>query len=188
MTLSQVVVSTPRYVLMDGSRRIGPEAEPLCLGNQCLPIYGFSGKALYDKFLSQSELALTPYPLVGGYLRNQIESAGDSLMLVAIDPAGIQEPYLQAATMAAVLEAQKTNAMHVTANYRLVFDQLADAYRVEEASKSSKGSTGRAGGFQVRAHRARLFNSNELQNQQQKTQTAEPNISDHVQRTWFYLR
>lgn len=133
MTLSQVVVSTPRYVLMDGSRRIGPEVQPLCLGNRCLPIYGFSGKALYDKFLSQSELALTPYPLVGGYLRNQIELAGDSLKLVVIDPAGIQEPYLHAATMAAVMEAQEAKAMHITAKFRLVFDQRADAYRVEEA-------------------------------------------------------
>lgn len=133
MTLSQVVVSTPRYVLMDRSRRIGPEVEPLCLRNRCLPIYGFSGKPLYDKFLSQSELALTPYPLVGGYLRNEIESTGDSLKLVVVDPAGIQEPYLLAVTMAAVLEAQETKTMHVTANYQLVFDQQADAYRVEEA-------------------------------------------------------
>lgn len=134
MTLRKTVANTPRYVLVDGSSRIGPEMDPLSMGNRCLPIYGFSGKALYDKFLSQSELALTPYPLVGGYLRNQIESAGDGLQLVAIDPAGIDEPYLQAATMAAVLEAQEAKAMHVTADYRLVLDQQANSYRVEEAS------------------------------------------------------
>lgn len=134
MTLSQVAVSTPEYVLMDGSSRIGPEVVPLCSGIQCSPIYGFSGKGLYDKFSLQSERSLTPYPLVQGYLRNQIESAGDSLKLVIIDAAGIDEPKLQAATMAAVLEAQETKAMHVTANYRLVFNQQADAYRVEKAS------------------------------------------------------
>ena len=55
-----------------------------------------------------------------------------SLKLVVIDAAGIDEPYLQAATMEAVLEAQQNNAIHVTARYRLVFDQQADAYRVEE--------------------------------------------------------
>ena len=39
-----------------------------------------------------------------------------------------------AATIEAVLEAQESHAAHVTAAYRLTFDQQADAYRVEEVS------------------------------------------------------
>ena len=36
--------------------------------------------------------------------------------------------------MAAVLEAQENQTTHVTAAYRLIFDQEANAYRVEEAA------------------------------------------------------
>ena len=134
MTLTKIAVSTPKYVLKNGNGRIGPKVAPLCSGIQCSPIYGFSAKDLYDKFSLTSELALTPYPLVKGYLRNRVDSASVSLKLVVIDAEGLDEPYLQAATMEAVLEAMENNAIHVTARYRLVFDQQADAYRVEEAS------------------------------------------------------
>jgi hypothetical protein len=36
--------------------------------------------------------------------------------------------------MEAVLEAQENRTTHVTAAYRLMFDQEAKAYRVDEAS------------------------------------------------------
>ena len=49
-----------------------------------------------------------------------------------IDGAGPCEPYLHAATMEAVLEAQESRAAHVTAAYRLTFDEEANAYRVDK--------------------------------------------------------
>ena len=81
-----------------------------------------------------SQLALTPYPLVKVYLRNQAGAPGDGLKLVVVDAAGPREPCLHAATMEAVLEAQENRTTHVTAAYRLMFDQEANAYRVEETS------------------------------------------------------
>ena len=134
MPMSAVLCATPYYVLMDGSRRIGPKAVPLLSGIECSPIYGFSDKGPYDKFCTNSELALTPYPLVKVYLRSRAGTPGDGLQLVVLDAAGPRDPYLHAATMEAVLEAQENRTTHVTVAYRLIFDQEADAYRVEEAS------------------------------------------------------
>ena len=134
MPMSAVLGATPYYVLMDGSRRIGPKAVPLLSGIECSPIYGFSDKDPYDRFCMNSQLALTPYPLVKGYLRNQASAPDDVLKLLVIDAAGPRDACLHAATMEAVLEAQENRMTHVSAAYQLVFDQQAEAYRVEEVS------------------------------------------------------
>ena len=130
MSTSTSVADTPNYVLMDVDRRIGPNVMPLDASTECSVIYGFSDKGPYDKFCTNSQQALKPYPLVKGYLRNEMEAPGDSLKLVVIDAAGPSEPYLHAATIEAVLEAQESRAAHVTAAYRLTFDEEANAYRV----------------------------------------------------------
>ena len=132
MPMSTVAASTPNYVLIDGNLRIGPKVVPLDAGTECSAIYGFSDKGPYDKFCTNSQQALKPYPLVKGYLRNQMDAPGDSLKLVVIDAAGPSEPYLHAATIEAVLEAQESRAAHVTAAYRLTFDEEANAYRVDK--------------------------------------------------------
>ena len=124
---------TPYYVLMESNRRIGPKVVQLPAGMECAPIYGFSDKGTYDNFCMNGQLGLTPYPLVKRYLLNQVDAPGDGLKLVVVDAAGPCEPYLHAATMEAVLEAQEDRTTHVTAAYRLVFDQEADAYGMEEA-------------------------------------------------------
>ena len=138
MPISTVAASTPNYVLIDGNLRIGPKVLPLDAGMGCSAIYGFSDKGPYDRFCANSQLALKPYPLVKGYLRNQMEAPGDSLKLVVIDAAGPSEPYLHAATIEAVLEAQESRAAHVTAAYRLTFDEEANAYRVDEQGNVEK--------------------------------------------------
>ena len=134
MPQSTVATSTPNYVLIEGNLPTGPRVVPLAASTECSVIYGFSDKGPYDKFCTNSQQAIKPYPLVKGYLRNQMEAPGDSLKLVVIDAAGPSEPNLHAATIEAVLEAQESRAAHVTAAYRLVFEQQAEAYRVEEAS------------------------------------------------------
>jgi len=134
LPMTEVVFSTPYYVLMDHNCRIGPEIIPLYSGVDCAPIYGFSDKNSYDKFCLRSQQALTPYPLVKGFLRNQLGAPNNSLNLVVIDSAGPREPYLRAATLKAVLEAQENRTTHVTSNFRLVFKQEDNAYRVEEKS------------------------------------------------------
>jgi len=132
MSIIAVVADTPYYVLMNANLRIGPKLLQLEVGIECSPIYGFSDKGPYQKFCLNSQLALTPYPLVKGYLRNQVEAPGDGLKLVVVDAAGPREPYVYAATMEAVLEAQESRAAQVTTAYRLIFDREANAYRVEE--------------------------------------------------------
>ena len=134
MALSAVSLSISRYVLIDGNLRIGPKVVPLDAGIECSAVYGFSDKGPYDKFCANSQIALKPYPLVKGYLRNQIDALGDSLKLVVIDAASPSEPYLQVATMEAMLKAQECRDNCVTAAYRLRFDQQAEAYRVEQVA------------------------------------------------------
>ena len=134
MPMSTVAASTPNYVLINGDLRIGPQVVPLNAGMEWTAIYGFSDKGPYDKFCTKSQLALKPYPLVKGYLRNQMDSPGDSLKLVVIDAARPREHCLRAATMAAVLEAQENHTTHVAAAYRLAFDPEANAYRLEDAN------------------------------------------------------
>ena len=85
MPTSTVAASTPNYVLIDGNLRIGPKILPLDFGTECWAIYGFSSKSTYDRFCSNSQRALKPYPLVPGYLRNQMDAPGDRLKLVVMD-------------------------------------------------------------------------------------------------------
>jgi hypothetical protein len=131
MPLSTVATSTPNYVLIDGNLPTGPRVVRIDATTECSVMYGFSGKGPYDKFRTNSRQALKPYPLVKGYLRNQMEAPGESLKLVVIDAAGPREPYVQAATIEAVLEAQESGAAHVTSAYRLAFDEQTNAYRVD---------------------------------------------------------
>ncbi len=133
MPLSALVAGTPYYVLMEANRRIGPTVVQGHAAMDCAPIYGFSDKGPYDQFCRNSSLALTPYPLVKVYLREQAGAPGDGLKLVVIDATGPGEPYLHAATMEAVLEAQENRTTHVNTAYQLVFDQEVNAYRLEEA-------------------------------------------------------
>ncbi len=125
---------TPYFVLLEGNHRIGPRVVPLRSGVACLPIYGFSDKGPYDEFCKNSSAALTPYPLVKFYLREQANTPGPDLKLVVMDAVGPLAPLLHAATMASVLAAQENRAAHVAAAYRLVFDQESGAYSVEQAS------------------------------------------------------
>lgn len=124
---------TPYYVLIESNRRIGPTVMPVPAGIGCTPIYGFSDKRPYDQFCRNCQRALTPYPLVKAYLREQSGTPSDHLKLVVVDAVGPREPYLYAATMAAVLAAQENHSTHVTAAFRLVFDQQTNAYRLDEA-------------------------------------------------------
>jgi hypothetical protein len=124
--------STPNYVLIEGNLRIGPKVTPLKAGTECSAIYGFSDKGPYDKFCANSQLALKPYPLVKGYLRNQIDESGDSLKLVVIDAASHTEHCVNTATIEAVLAALQSSSAHVTATHQLTFDEEANAYRVDE--------------------------------------------------------
>ena len=134
--MNPLLADTPRYVLLDGRERVSPKllassAQPIYLA-----IYGFSDKEPYDLFCANSKLALTPYPLVKGYLQNQMKQSGIDHLVVA-DAASPCEGQLHAATMKSVLEAQQSQASHVPVSFRLILDQESQSYRVEMASRQN---------------------------------------------------
>ena len=133
MAIHEVVVKLPRYVLMEGNRRLGPQVAHLEEGKACLAIFGFSDKGSYDTFCSNSDLALAPYPLVTGFLRNQLDDTGAELKLMVLDAAGPRDSCLHAAPMKSVLEALEHGIAHLTTDYQLVLDPQTNAYRLEEA-------------------------------------------------------
>lgn len=123
---------TPQYVLMSDKRRIGPTVIQLESDAACSAIYGFSNKGPYDKFVASSTLALTPYPLVRGYLRGESDSRGEELKLVVVDATGPDQPRLLAATIETVLESQESKTTQVVVTHQLAFDAAANGYRVSE--------------------------------------------------------
>ena len=132
--MTTLLVNTPCYVLLDGKQRLGPKLLPPHSGPEGVAVYGFSDKPPYDLFCANCELALTPYPLVKGYLKNQITDSGDAVQLIVVDAAGPNEFQLNAATMNSVLEALEQKSDRVTISFRLILDKGSQAYRVEKAS------------------------------------------------------
>ena len=126
------LAETPNYVLLDHGRRIGPELLTLDSGQQCTAIYGFSDKQPYDAFSGNSQLSLAPYPLVKGYLENQVEAADEKILIVIVNAPGPNEQILLASTMQTVLDAQKKSLPQVAVSYRLTKDKKSTAYKVEE--------------------------------------------------------
>ena len=115
MTQKTVLASTPCYVLKSGSQPIAPAIHPD--ETKCVCVYGFSDKPIYDQFIQSKSELLTPYPMVQGYLSNQVAAAGsegDFLRLVILDATDGAQPVLGAATMSAVLLAQEQNADQVS--------------------------------------------------------------------------
>src|SRR5688572_22403033 len=98
--MSADITGTPFYVLLDGSRRLGPPMTPSDAALDSAPIYGFTAAGAYHKFRANCEQLLTPYPLVKVYLRQRADLVGQGPQLVVIDAAGPRAPRLRAATMA----------------------------------------------------------------------------------------
>ena len=133
--------NTPYYVLKSGNLPIYPKINFDDPDTHCDCIYGFSDKPIYDSFIKSDAQALTPYPLVKGYLSHQIDEAdsvatqGDRLRLVILDAADQAQPVLLAATMATVLLAQQEKTKQVSVEYELVFDPETTGYRFRNDSK-----------------------------------------------------
>lgn len=135
MTKKTDFANTPCYVLKSGNLPIYPTINFVDPDTNCVCVYGFSGKPIYDKFIKRAGQLLTPYPLVKGFLANQIaevgstESKGASLSLVILDATDYEQPVLSAATMAAILLAQQEKAKQVPVEFELVFDSETTSYQ-----------------------------------------------------------
>ena len=125
---------TPRYVLKDGSRPTSPAISQAPSKEESTVIFGFSDKPEYDTFLKASSRLLTPYPLVKGYLQNQIDLNVDSLSLVVLDAASPQQATLYAATFRDVLESWQLDSESVPFSYQLTREPNSQGYRVQAFS------------------------------------------------------
>lgn len=131
--MKALLADTPRYVLLDGKERTSPRLLATHAESIYIAIYGFSDKEPYDLYCASSKLALTPYPLVEGYLINQMTRSAIE-HLVVVDAASRCEMRLCAATMQFVLEAQQSQSSQVAVSYWLTLDQASQSYLVEAAS------------------------------------------------------
>jgi hypothetical protein len=127
-----VVGSTklPRYLLRDGRIFSGLSISNDSATVSVSALYGFSDKPQYDLYLTQCTRTLTPYPLVKGYLKNQIEASPDSLQLVVLDAATPNQDVLDAATMQAIVDALNLNLPTVAISHHLTLDASTATYRV----------------------------------------------------------
>jgi hypothetical protein len=125
---------TPHYVLKEGSTPTRPRVSQARSDMHANVIYGFSDKPQYDVYVTASPLALTPYPLVKGFLNDQIKLAGDSLDLVVLDAASSTQRCLNAVTFSSVLESLALRSESVAVTHRLILDAFASEYRIETCS------------------------------------------------------
>jgi len=128
---------TPRYVLKDGSRITRPIVSPSSSDAKHTVIFAFSDKPEYDTFLRASLDALTPYPLVKGYLRNQLILDDEWLHLLVLDASGPQQEVLDATTFKDVLEAFQTDSNSVNVTYQLILDVASKGYRIEKLKNAT---------------------------------------------------
>jgi hypothetical protein len=125
---------TPHYVLKEGSHPTRPRVSQASAGNVANVIYGFSDKPQYDVYVAASELALTPYPLVKGFLNDRMKLDGDSLDLVVLDAVSSTQPCLIAVTFSSVLQSLLLHSESVVVTHRLILDEFTSEYRIEPCS------------------------------------------------------
>lgn len=139
MQTNELTIATPYYVLMDQKKTaVGPTVTDPILNVEYTAIFGFSDNAPYDSFCNESSHPLTPYPLVKGYLRNQLghdDASQQCVKLVILDAPGPRAPYVHATTMLAVLEAQEKGITHVASTQHLTFHLETHAYHFEETHR-----------------------------------------------------
>lgn len=123
-------VDTPLYVLKDGPFATFPSLIQVTGEATCTAIYGFSKKSTYDAFMSHSNTALMPYPLVKRFLENQMAAGADMLQLVVVDATSSNEGMLLASTFGSILDALSSGESTVQTTHRLVLDEASNQYRV----------------------------------------------------------
>lgn len=128
---------TPRYVLKDGAVPISPDIAHASSDVSYTVVFGFSDKPEYDRFLKVNSSALTPYPLVKGFLQHPVAPDRDLLQLVVIDAASAQQPVLHAATFKAVAQALQHGLDSVEVSHRLVVDETSSQYWVQSSVDSA---------------------------------------------------
>lgn len=140
--------ANPFYILRSGKQSIYPTINTDDPNSNCVCIYGFSDKPIYDKFIQSTDRLLTPYPLVDGYLKNRIADEATatgnqpSLQLVILDATHFSQPTISAATMAAVLLARQEKSSQTPVEFELTFDSETRSYAIQvNSGEQSSGET-----------------------------------------------
>ncbi|KLU05035.1 hypothetical protein RISK_002797 [Rhodopirellula islandica] len=134
---------TPRFVLKADGLPIGPDTVPSNRETETQVVFGFSSKEHYDAFQKVCSDPVTPYPLVKGYLQNQVEESGGRLQLVMLDADSPTQEVCPAATFQATLTSIEGSSDTVPVSHQLNFDGESlryDVRRVEpRASAPASG-------------------------------------------------
>jgi hypothetical protein len=127
----KVVAKKPRYVLKLGSQLLGPTLSLTAGDANVSAVFGFSDKSRYDAFILAGTQPLMPYPLIQGYLQNQLALDSALLRLIVVDAVSPQQDLLLATNYQDTLESIKLHSDSVPITYQLVRDKDATVYRVQ---------------------------------------------------------
>ena len=147
MTNETDFANTPKYVLRDEGQPVHTTLNVDDSNTSCTCVYGFSDKRIFDEFNKNAKQHLTPYPLVQGYLANQITEAesagmkGIGIGLIILDATAPTQAKVSAATMAAVLGAQQEKAKQVPIELELVFSSETGGYLKHDSKRTPPVAT-----------------------------------------------
>ena len=147
MTNKTDFADTPKYVLRDEGQPVHTTINFEDPKTSCTCVYGFSDKRIFDEFNKNAKQHLTPYPLVQGYLTNQIAEAetagmqGIGIGLVILDATDPTQAVVSAATMAAVLGAQQEKTKQVPIELELVFSSETGGYLKHDSKRTPPVAT-----------------------------------------------
>ncbi len=108
----------PLYVLLEENAPIRVQLVALDAKESPQTIYAFSDKKQYDAFTAATTRDLRPYPLVKGYLRNQLTTIDDGVRFVAIDAPAPNLEQLNVASIESVIDAFEKKSGQVVTHVR----------------------------------------------------------------------
>jgi hypothetical protein len=112
------VAPLPLYVLLEANAPIRVQLMALDAEESPQTLYAFSDKKQYDAFTAATTRDLRPYPLVKGYLLNQMAAKSDGVRLVAIDVPAPDVEQINVASIESVLEAFEKKSGQVVTHVR----------------------------------------------------------------------
>jgi hypothetical protein len=133
-------VKLPKYVLLHQGKKFGPQVLETTPRTNGIAIYGFSEKATFDAFCQLSKQALTPYPLVKRYLRDQIEAACEKEAVVVVDATSPEALELDGVSMTDLLAAIEHESPDVAVRFRFTKELQSDKYQIAASEAIHSGN------------------------------------------------
>ena len=147
MTNKTDFATTPKYVLRSENQPFSSTLNSGDSKTSCNCVYGFSEKSIFDTFNKNTEQTLVPYPLVIGYLVNQIAEAksagktGVDIGLMILDATAPTQATVSTATLVSILAAQEAKEKEVAIESKLVFDSKTGGYLKHDSKRTPPVAT-----------------------------------------------